>query len=363
MTLGNQKGTCMQIHLSELCRRADLTDSGGADIPVTGVNALEAAGPGELAYSAGDDQAKQVAQVLASTALAVVVQPGFPALEGRRLLYTAKPRLAFVYLSELFAPLEPWTGIDPKAAVDPSAALGDHVSVGPCAVVGPGARVGAGTRIGAGAVVGAGVSVGADCRVGANVNLMPGVSLGDRCNLHPGVTVGGDGFGFVWAGDHHHKVPQLGTVVIEDDVEIGSNSCVDRATFGVTRIGRGTKIDNLVHVAHNCEVGEHCILVAQAGLAGSVTLGRGAMLSGQVAVTDHISVGAGARIGGQSGVTGDVAPGEVLFGTPARPLKRTLREHAALGRLPDLLKTVKRQEAAIEALTARLAALEAACNA
>jgi UDP-3-O-[3-hydroxymyristoyl] glucosamine N-acyltransferase len=203
------------------------------------------------------------------------------------------------------------------------------------------------------------VSIGADCRIGPNVSLMPGVSLADRCTLHAGVTVGGDGFGFVWAGDHHHKVPQLGTVVIEDDVEIGCNSCVDRATFGVTRIGRGTKIDNLVQVAHNADIGEHCILVAQAGLAGSVTLGRGAMLSGQVAVTDHVSVGAGARIGGQSGVTGDVAAGETLFGTPARPLKRTLREQAALGRLPDLLKTVERQEAAIEALTARLAALEA----
>ena len=350
----------MQIQLSDLCRRANISVGGGPDFVVTGVNALEAAGPSELAFSEGDGQPAQLALVLGSTAGAVVVGPGFPALDGRRLLVAAKPRLAFVYVSELFAPTEPCTGIDPKAAVDPGAVLGEGVTIGACAVVGPGARIGAGTRIGAGASVGAGVSIGADCRVGPNVSLMPGISLGDRCNIHAGVTVGGDGFGFVWAGDHHHKVPQLGTVVIEDDVEIGCNSCVDRAAFGITRIGRGTKIDNLVQVAHNADIGDHCILVAQAGLAGSVTLGRGAMLSGQVAVTDHVSVGAGARIGGQSGVTGDVAAGETLFGTPARPLKRTLREQAALGRLPDLLKTVKRQEAAIEALTARLAALETA---
>ena len=258
----------MQIQLSDLCRRANLAVGGGPDFVVTGVNALEAAGPSELAFSEGRPACPGGPGPWLDRR-GCGGRPGFPALDGRRLLVAAKPRLAFVYVSELFAPVEQFTGIDPKAAVDPGAVLGEGVTIGACAVVGPGARIGAGTRIGTGTSVGAGVSIGADCRIGPNVSLMPGISLGDRCTLHAGVTVGGDGFGFVWAGDHHHKVPQLGTVVIEDDVEIGCNSCVDRATFGVTRIGRGTKIDNLVQVAHNADIGEHCILVAQAGSPGA----------------------------------------------------------------------------------------------
>ena len=345
----------MPFDLSDICRRVPLAYDGGADILIQGVNSLAAASPSEMAFA---DAETPTADVGASRAGAVVVAPGFGPVPGRRLLSSANPRLTFVQISELFLVREAFTGVDPRAAVDATAILGEGVSVGPCAVVTAGACIGPRTRIGPGAVVGQGVRIGADCLVGPNVSILAQARVGDRCTLHAGVTVGGDGFGFVWAGDHHHKVPQLGTVVIEDDVEIGCNSCVDRATFGTTRVGRGTKIDNLVQVAHNVELGEHVILVSQAGLAGSVTVGPGAILSGQVAVTDHVKIGAGARIGGQSGVTGDVDAGVALFGTPARPLKQAFREQAALGRLPELLKTVRRQEAAIEALEQRLRTLE-----
>ncbi len=345
----------MQFDLSDICRRVGLAYDDGAQLRIQGVNALDSAGPAELAFAEAKTPAAAVAD---SRAAAIVVALGSEPVPGRRLLPCPNPRLTFILISELFVAPEPGAGIDPRAAIDPTASLGEGVSIGPCAVVGPGATLGPRTRIGPGALVGAGVSIGADCQIGPNVSILAQATLGNRCTLHAGVSVGGDGFGFVWAGDHHHKVPQLGTVVIEDDVEIGCNTCVDRATFGVTRVGRGSKIDNLVQIAHNVDMGEHVILVSQAGLAGSVTLGTGVVLSGQVAVTDHVKVGAGARIGGQSGVTGDLEPGAVVFGTPARPLKQSFREQAALARLPDLVKTVRRQEAVIAALELRLAALE-----
>lgn len=345
----------MQLKLSEICRRVTLAYDDGEDLLIQGVSALDSAGPADLAFA---EAQTTVAQVDASRAGAIVVAQNFGAAPGRRLFASANPRLTFVRISELFLAPAPVTGVDPKAAVDPSAMIGTEVSIGACAVVGAGASIGARTRIGPGAVIGPGVSIGDDCLVGPNASILAQARVGNRCTLHAGVTIGGDGFGFVWAGDHHHKVPQLGTVSIEDDVEIGCNSCVDRATFGTTRVGRGSKIDNLVQIAHNVEIGEHVILVSQAGLAGSVTIGRGAILSGQVAVTDHVEIGAGARIGGQSGVTADVAAGAILFGTPARPLKQAFREQAALARLPELLKTVRRQDAAIEALEQRLRSLE-----
>jgi UDP-3-O-[3-hydroxymyristoyl] glucosamine N-acyltransferase len=176
--------------------------------------------------------------------------------------------------------------------------------------------------------------------------------------LHAGVCIGGDGFGFRWDGHAHRKIPQLGRVVIEDDVEIGCNSCVDRATLGVTRIGQGTKIDNLVQVGHNASIGPHGILVSQSGVAGSARLGTGVVLAGQVAISDHVTVGDGARIGGQSGVVKDVPAATAMFGTPARPLRQSLREEVAIGRLPGLLKEVRQQQQRIDGLEQRVAALD-----
>jgi UDP-3-O-[3-hydroxymyristoyl] glucosamine N-acyltransferase len=227
-------------------------------------------------------------------------------------------------------------------------------------VIGAGCEIGDRCVIGPGCYLGPDVRLGADALIEANVTLHRDTRLGERCILHSGTVIGGDGFGFAWDGSGHRKIPQLGRVVIEEDVEIGCNCCVDRATLGETRIRRGTKIDNLVQVAHNTDIGAHVILVSQAGVAGSSKVGSGAIIAGQVAISDHVEVGAGARVGGQSGVTKDVPAGASVFGTPARPIKETLRELAALAQLPALLKRIKTQGQELEALRERLAALERA---
>lgn len=329
--------------------------AGDGTVTVEAMASLATAGARQLAFV--DSPARHDAAV-ASQAAGLIVGRDFPELATANLLRAADPKMAFVRAMELFAPPRRATGIHASAVVDPEATLGAGVSIGPCAVVEAGAEIGPGTRIGAGAYVGCDVRVGAECDIGPRAVLLDATRVGDRCVLHPGVVLGADGYGFHWAGDHHHKIPQLGRVVIEDDVEIGANSCVDRATLDETRVGAGSKFDNLVQVGHNDRIGRHVLLVSQAGVAGSSTLGDGVIVAGQAAVSDHVEIGSGAQIGGQAGVIGDVAPGAKVWGTPARPIARMLREQAAAARLPELLKTVKRQQDLLQSLQARVAELE-----
>jgi UDP-3-O-[3-hydroxymyristoyl] glucosamine N-acyltransferase len=321
---------------------------------ILGVSTLEQAGPHDLCFA---EDAAQAAVGLSQAAL-ILVSESFPAVTGKPLLRVTDPRARFFEIAALFLPTPETAGQHPSAVIHPDARLGTGVAVGACAVIAAGVVAGDGSRIGPGVYLGPGVRIGTNCLIGANVSILRDCELGDHCIVHPGAVIGGDGFGFRWDGSGHRKVPQLGRVVIEDDVEIGCNSCIDRATLGVTRIGRGSKIDNLVQVAHNVAVGRHTILVSQSGIAGSSTLGDGVVVAGQVAISDHLRVGDGARIGGQSGVVKDVPPQTSVFGTPARALKQALRENAALTRLPDLLKQVKRQQEMLERLGARLARLE-----
>lgn len=322
---------------------------------IRGVSTLEQGGPHDLCFAESAVSAEAIA---ASRAGHILVGEGFPEVADGRLIRVADPRRHFFAIAECFIPEPEIIGIHPSAVIHPEAELGDGVAVGACAVVSAGVRIGAGSRIGCGVYLGPGVRIGSDCLLAANVTIQRDCAIGDRCVLHPGVVIGGDGFGFRWDGSGHRKVPQLGRVVVEDDVEIGCNSCVDRATLGITRIGRGTKIDNLVQVAHNVVIGQHCIFAGQAGVAGSSTLGNGVVVAGQVAISDHLRVGDGAQLGGQAGVVKDVAPKEAVFGTPARPVRQALRENAALARLPELLKQVRQQQDLIEGLEARLARLE-----
>jgi UDP-3-O-[3-hydroxymyristoyl] glucosamine N-acyltransferase len=217
--------------------------------------------------------------------------------------------------------------------------------------------VGARTTIHPGAPVGAGARVGADCILYANVVVREGCVLGDRVILQPGCVVGSDGFGFAFdpegegAGPRHYKVPQAGNVVVEDDVEIGACTCIDRAALGSTVIGRGAKIDNLVQIAHNVRVGPLSILVSQVGISGSTKLGVGVVAGGQVGVTGHLTIGDGAQLAAQSGVMQDVAPGEVVLGSPARPRADAMRMYAAMPKLPELVKKIRELESRLAKLT------------
>ncbi|MBK1723417.1 UDP-3-O-(3-hydroxymyristoyl)glucosamine N-acyltransferase [Thiocystis violacea] len=347
----------MVLDRSQLYARLGLAppDFAADPLRISGVSTLALASGADLCFAERADQAEAVA---ATDAGAVLVPPDFPETPGRLLIRTPNPRRAFFELATAFAPAPEPPGIHASAVVDREAVIGAEVAVGACAVIAAGARIGDRTRIGAGCFIGRDVSIGADCVIEANVTILNASQLGERCIIHPGTVIGGDGFGFHWDGQRHSKIPQLGRVVIEADVEIGCNCCVDCATLGITRVRRGTKIDNLVQVAHNTDIGEHVILVSQAGVAGSSRVGTGAVIAGQVAISDHVSVGAGARVGGQSGVTKDVPAGATVFGTPARPMKDTLRELAALTQLPELLKQIRRQERELDALRERLEALE-----
>ncbi len=341
----------MNLTLAQIAASSGALLSGDPDAVVFAVAPLDEAGPGELSFAA---DTRRIEQVAASGATAVFVPNGFPSLDGVNLLHVEHPREALIALMErLYPPVDATPGIHPRAVVSEGAEVAADAAIGPCAVIEHGARIASGCLIGAGAFVGEGVVLGRDCRIAPNVSLMAGCRLGKRVIVHAGSVIGADGFGYVWRGDHHHKIPQVGGVEIGDDVEIGANSCIDRAMMGTTRIGAGTKIDNQVQVGHNDQIGRHVILVAQVGLSGSVEVGDGAVLAGQAGVADHLKIGARAVVGAASGVTGGIDAGEKVWGVPARPIARVLREQAALAQLPALLKQVRRLQKRIDELDAR----------
>ncbi len=210
--------------------------------------------------------------------------------------------------------------------------------------------IGADTVIESGCHIGKDVVIGKNCRIGPNVSIMADVVIGNNVLIHAGSVIGGEGFGYFWAGDKQQKVPQLGSVQIDDDVEIGCNTCIDRATFGVTRIRQGVKIDNLVQIAHNNDIGEHSIIVSHVGLSGSVTLGKRVTLAGQVGVADHITIGDGATAAARTGVSKDIQPGQVVWGAPNRPIKQVMREFASITRLPRLIEQVRQISARLNKL-------------
>ena len=309
---------------------------GDGEQRISGVNTLENAQPGELTFAEHDRYAPQVHLTQAS---AIIVSLHFPAITGKNLLRVSNLREAFVQVMMMFQTRsETPPGIHPTASVSPQAVLEPDVSVGECAVIRPKAHIGSGTVMESGVHVGSRVTIGQRCVIGPNVVLMDDTRIGNRVIVHGGSVIGGDGFGYFWDGARHVKIPQLGNVVIEDDVEIGCNVCVDRATLGSTIIRRGTKIDNLVQIAHNDIIGEHVIITGQGGLSGSVTVGNYAVLGGRTGVSDHVSIGEGAKIGIASIVTKSVAPGEVVWGYPARAARGVKRELASLRQLPRLLK-------------------------
>ena len=315
---------------------------GDASITVSGVAALDRATPRDLSFFG---VAKYAAAYTATRAGVVLVAPELvetPSGAGARVV-VANPQEAMLALLPAFhrqpaaAP-----GVHATAIVGRGAHLGVGVSVGPYAVIGAGAVVGDGTSIDAHAVVGEGVQIGAGCHLYPSVTLYPGARLGDRVIVHAGSRIGSDGFGYVQQGGQHLKIPHVGRCILEDDVEIGANTTIDRGSIDDTIVGAGTKVDNLVQIGHNVRIGKLCLIMAQVGIAGSVRVEDGAMLLGQVGVSGHHTVGAGARLAAQAGVFGDIPAGETWSGYPARPHKEALRAQAALFKLHSLLRRIER---------------------
>lgn len=335
--------------LGELAEAVGAVLDGDPARRVTGVASLEAAGPDDIAFLT-DPRYRRAARASRAGAFLAPEDAGpLPA----PVLRCRAPRQALAALLALFHPPgpPPVPGIAPSAAVAADARVDPTASVGPLAVVESGATVGARVRVHPLAYVGPGVEVGEDSVLYPHVVLREGVRVGRRVIIHAGAVVGADGFGYVLEGGAHRKIPQVGGVVVEDDVEIGANTTIDRATLGTTLIGRGSKIDNLVQIAHNVEVGEHCLVAALTGVAGSSRLGAGVVLGGQVGIADHVTIGAGSMVGSQSGVPADVPPGARLYGTPARPVWRTQRIAVAQAELPDLLRRVRALERQLARLT------------
>lgn len=336
--------------LGELARLVEGEVMGDPDLPIRGVAELERAGPGEIAFVAGT---AALPSARASGAGALIVPLDLEPL-GRPVIRVRDPHLAVARLLRVFHPLPAFPpGIHPTAVVAPSA------RVDPAATVLAYAVVGEGSVIGPRAVLFPHVFVGAGCEVGEGSVLYPHVVLREAVRvgrgviIHAGTVIGADGFGYVFDGSRHQKIPQVGRVVIEDDVEIGANVAIDRATLGETVVRRGTKIDNLVQIGHNTVVGSDVIIVAQTGISGSCRIGDRAVLGGQVGIADHVEIGEGAQIAAKSGVHKDVPAGEAVLGYPALPLALGRRVLASLARLPELLRAVRELERRVTALEAK----------
>jgi UDP-3-O-[3-hydroxymyristoyl] glucosamine N-acyltransferase len=317
---------------------------GAPDTPVRAVAGIEEAGPGDLTFLAHPRYRSALDGTKASVILA---PPGVPCPRGLVVVRVKDPYRALQRVLEWFDPGPPRVapGVHPTAVVDPAAHLETGAAVGPHAVVEAGARLGARTVVGAGCYVGEEALLGEDCYLYPHAYVGRRCVLGARVVLQPAAVVGSDGFGYAFVDGSYRRIPQIGIVVIGDDVEIGANACIDRATLGATSIERGTKIDNLVQVAHNVAIAENSALAAQSGVAGSTRIGKWVRLGGQAGIVGHARIGDGAQIGAQAGVIGDVPPGVTVSGYPARPHQEAMRAEAALRRLPDLARRVRALEA------------------
>ena len=309
---------------------ARLGSNANPDLVIHDVANIETASAGEIVYFA--DPSYVIALAASKCGACVTSEKFAEKVPGCAVMVAANPRAAFAVIAAAFYPDPAASSFTQNGPIAADAVLGAGCAIAPGAVIGAKAVIGEGTVIGANAVIGPGVVIGNECRIGANTTLSFCL-IGNGVIIHPGVQIGQDGFGFVATSTGHKKVPQLGRVIIHDDVEIGANTTVDRGTAGDTVIGAGTKIDNLVQIAHNVEIGARCIIIALAGLAGSCRIGDGVVIGGQVGVADHVEIGEGTQIGAQSGVMRNIGPGEVLLGSPTRPIRQFWREVAALSQL------------------------------
>ena len=337
--------------LGEIAKLLNCPAPAGAASAITGVATLQEAGPGELSFLGSDAYLEQFQQTKAA-AVIVSKKVRLPEPAARPVFVVDNADLAVAQVLERFAPPvpRPATGVHASAIVDPTASIAPGASIGKLVVIGARAKIGKNSVVHDGVMIADDVTLGEHCEIFQNVVLRERITLGDRVIINAGSVLGTDGFGYRWDGSKHAKIPQIGTIIVEDDVEIGSCVCIDRAKFSATRIGRGTKIDNLVQIGHNVVIGPHCIIVGQTGLAGSSRLGTGVVLGGQVAVRDHVTLGDGSSAAACSAIASDVKPKTIVSGVPAMPHRQNLREQAALRRLPALLDEMRKLQAEVEEL-------------
>ena len=334
------------MKLREIARILECEVTGGeagGDIEITGVRGLDEAGPSELSFLSNP---RYLPKLKTTRAAAVIVGREIKHSE-RPALVSANPYLDFARALELFyRPPQPAPGVHPTAVIAATAVVGANPSIGPYVVIGERARLGRNAVLHAHVTIYEGADVGDDFCAHAHAVVREFCRIGHRVILQNGVIVGADGYGFARRSDGaHHKIPQAGIVVVEDDVEIQANTCIDRAAVGETRIGRGSKIDNLVQIGHACHVGENAIICAQAGIAGSTSLGDNVVLAGQVGIINHLTLGDGVQVTAQSGVGRDVPPGQKISGSPAFDNRQWLRATAVFEKLPELQKTMRKLEA------------------
>ncbi len=368
------KGQSRTTTVGEIARLLDAQIVGDASTLITGFAGLESAAPGTISFIDSD---KMISEALASSAAAIIAPESLrQALEDARalraksesnrskrrardrekpLVFAGNPRLAFAKVLEWMQPAAlPEKGVHSTAVIESDAYIGKGVTIREGCYVGHHARIDDGVILYPHVTVGDGAQIGAGSVLYPSVVIYRQVHIGKRVSIHAGSVIGSDGFGYVFDGARHQKVPQVGTVIIEDDVEIGANVCIDRATMGATRVGEGTKIDNLTQIAHNVQIGKNCVLCGQVGLSGSVVIEDNVMMAGQVGLRDHVKIGKGAILGAKSGIMADIPAGEFVMGSPSLPQREYMRVQAVSRKLPEMARQVRKLEKMVEALSAKL---------
>ncbi len=338
----------MKLTLAKIAELVNGELVGHGSVEINDVGKIEDALPGQITFISNPKYVKFIETTEAS---AIIVSEDFPQA-AKPVVRTKNPYFSFLKLLKYFHPpmetLNP--GIHPSAVIDTTTKIGENTRIGAGVVIGKHCVIGENTTIYPGVVIGPDAEVGNNTVLHANVVLREQVKIGNKVILHSGVVVGSDGFGFAREGEIYHKIPQVGIVIIEDDVEIGANCSIDRATLGATIIKKGVKLDNLIQVAHNVEIGENTVIAAQTGISGSTKIGKNAIIGGQVGFVGHIEVGDGVTVAAQSGVSKSLPSNSVFFGYPARPIMQAKREEAALRRLPELLKRISELESKLDSI-------------
>jgi UDP-3-O-[3-hydroxymyristoyl] glucosamine N-acyltransferase len=357
--------TSRQVTVGEIARLLGAELVGDAHTLISGVSSLDSSLPDTIAFieheglfetALGSSASAFIAPTSIGERVRSAQQQG--AMRGKPAVLTGNPRLAFAKVMEyLQPPALPEPGIHPTAIIEKDAHIGEGVTIREYCYVGHHAHIGDGVVLYPHVVVGDGAQIGNATILYPSVVLNHHVHIGERVRIHSGSVIGGDGFGYVLDEGKHHKVPQIGTVIIEDDVEIGANVCIDRAMLGATRVGTGTKVDNLVQIAHNVQIGRNVIVCALVGLSGSVVVEDDVIIAGQVGARDHVKIGKGAQIGAQAGVMNDIAAGSTMLGSPAGPHRDFMKMEAATRKLPEALRALRQLERQVKELQETMAQL------